>query len=85
MSDTLLPDEYEEFLRDIKGQIQTAQVRAAFAVSRELIAIYWRIGQGLAARQTRQGWGDGALKGFPIAIFTECGPSTRPILMRPNL
>ncbi len=53
---------YEDFLADIKRQIQTAQVRAAFAVSRELIRLYWRIGQGLALRQEQQGWGDGALR-----------------------
>jgi len=49
-------EDYEDFLADIKGQIQTAQVRAAFAVSRELVQLYWRIGQSLAIRQEQQRW-----------------------------
>ena len=53
---------YADFLADIKRRIQTAQVRAAFAVSRELMQLYWQIGEGLAARQAQQGWGEGALR-----------------------
>ncbi len=53
---------YSDFLADIKGRIQTAQVRAALSVSRELIQLYWQIGAGLAARQATHGWGNGALR-----------------------
>ncbi len=53
---------YEEFLREVKERIQTAQVRAAAAVSRELMALYWQIGRGLYEQQARQGWGDGSLR-----------------------
>jgi len=51
------PDGYEEFLREIKDRIQSAQVRAALALSREVILLYWQIGQEIRERQKRHGWG----------------------------
>ena len=56
---------YEEFLREVKERIHIAQVRAAVAVSRELMALYWQIGQGLTERQEQQGWGRGRCGGLP--------------------
>ena len=35
----------------------TAQLRAALAVNRELIELYWRIGRDILARQKDHGWG----------------------------
>jgi hypothetical protein len=34
------PSGYQELLQDLKSRIQNAQVRAAFAVSRELVLLY---------------------------------------------
>jgi predicted nuclease of restriction endonuclease-like (RecB) superfamily len=48
---------YDEFLADLKSRIQTAQVRAALAVNRELVLLYWNIGREILARQAAQGWG----------------------------
>src|SRR5579871_1428665 len=48
---------YEEFLRDVKERIRTAQVRAALAVNRELILLYWQIGRDILSRQQAEGWG----------------------------
>ena len=36
---------YDEFLRDLKSRIQSAQIRAALAVNRELVELYWHIGR----------------------------------------
>lgn len=58
---TLIPTGYDEFLSEIKQRIQSAQVRAALAVSRELTLLYWQIGQGLTTRQENSGWGEGAI------------------------
>jgi len=44
-------------LRDIKVRVRTAQVRAALAVNRELVLLYWSIGRDILARQQKQGWG----------------------------
>src|SRR5580704_18059886 len=54
---SLIPADYEEFLRDLKARIHAAQVRAAVAVNRELIILYWRIGRDILERQDRAGWG----------------------------
>ena len=48
---------YDDFLRDLKDRIRAAQVRAALAVNRELVMLYWRIGRDILARQQQQGWG----------------------------
>jgi predicted nuclease of restriction endonuclease-like (RecB) superfamily len=48
---------YEEFLHKLKAQIQSAQIRAALAVNRELVILYWQIGREILTRQQIQGWG----------------------------
>ena len=51
------PDGYADWLADLKNRIHTAQQRAALAVNRELVLLYWQIGQDILARQSAQGWG----------------------------
>src|SRR5436190_15817941 len=48
---------YDDFLRDLKERIRSAQVRAALAVNRELVLLYWQIGRDILARQQQRGWG----------------------------
>jgi predicted nuclease of restriction endonuclease-like (RecB) superfamily len=48
---------YEEFLHELKAQIQSAQTHAALAVNRELVTLYWQIGREILIRQQVQGWG----------------------------
>jgi hypothetical protein len=59
MTDSLAvpPEGYEAFLLDLKQRIREAQVRAALAVNRELVLLYWGIGRETLARQQQQGWG----------------------------
>ena len=54
---TTTPVGYEEFLRDLRERIREAQVRAALAVNRELVLLYWRIGWDILRQQAAQGWG----------------------------
>ncbi|MHC5740841.1 MAG: hypothetical protein ACYTXT_02850 [Nostoc sp.] len=35
---------YEDFLTEIKTRISSAQLRAAVAVNKELLLLYWQIG-----------------------------------------
>jgi hypothetical protein len=51
------PAGYAELLQELKTRIHAAQVRAAFAVSRELILLYWSIGREILTRFDAQGWG----------------------------
>ncbi|TEA77521.1 PDDEXK nuclease domain-containing protein [Allopusillimonas ginsengisoli] len=51
------PQGYADWLADLKRRIDTAQQRAALAVNRELVGLYWHIGRDILARQAEQGWG----------------------------
>ncbi len=54
---TPTPQTYAALLASIKERIQTAQVRAAVAVNRELVLLYWGIGTEINRRQKAEGWG----------------------------
>jgi len=51
------PEGYTDWLSDLKTRIHTAQQRAALAVNRELVLLYWQIGRDILERQAKQGWG----------------------------
>lgn len=51
------PEGYADWLVDLKSRIHAAQQRAALAVNRELVLLYWQIGRDILARQAQQGWG----------------------------
>jgi predicted nuclease of restriction endonuclease-like (RecB) superfamily len=59
MSDRLFssPPHYDDFLQDLKERIRRAQVKAALAVNREMVLLYWQMGREILARQQQEGWG----------------------------
>ena len=57
MAVDLPPAGYDDFLADLQARIRAAQVRAALAVNRELVLLYWQVGRGILERQEREGWG----------------------------
>ncbi|WP_165223270.1 PDDEXK nuclease domain-containing protein [Aquisphaera insulae] len=52
-----LPEGYDQLLVSLKDRIRAAQLRAAVAVNRELVLLYWGIGRDILTRQEDQGWG----------------------------
>ncbi len=52
-----LTKEYGDFLQSLKTRIQQAQIRAALAVNRELVLLYWQVGREILESQKEQGWG----------------------------
>lgn len=48
---------YDDFLHNLKSRIRTVQTRAALAVNRELVLLYWQIGRDILTRQKDEGWG----------------------------
>ncbi|BAY64446.1 hypothetical protein NIES22_45440 [Calothrix brevissima NIES-22] len=50
-------DDYDNFLRDLKERIQSAQKRVVLSVNQELVLLYWHIGRDILNRQQQQGWG----------------------------
>lgn len=54
---TTPPEGYGDWLKELKNRIHSAQLRASLAVNRELVLLYWQIGQDILTRQAQQGWG----------------------------
>ncbi len=52
-----IPLGYEDFLGELKARVQQAQLRAALAVNRELVLLYWQIGRDILRHQEMEGWG----------------------------
>jgi len=52
-----LPGSYPALLRELKQRIQQSQARASISVNRELVLLYWHIGQDILVRQGREHWG----------------------------
>jgi predicted nuclease of restriction endonuclease-like (RecB) superfamily len=52
-----LPDNYEAFVRGLKERVHTAQIKAALAVNKELVMLYWQLGRDILQRQEQEGWG----------------------------
>ncbi|MGG6270156.1 PDDEXK nuclease domain-containing protein [Leptolyngbya sp. AN03gr2] len=52
-----LPENYDDFLNNLKERIRSAQLRAALAVNQELVMLYWQIGCEVLAKEQTQGWG----------------------------
>jgi len=58
MSDSLAKSgSYLNLLKRLKEEIKAAQIRAALAVNKELVLLYWSIGKEILARQQEEGWG----------------------------
>lgn len=52
-----LPEDYGLLLVEIKKRVHTAQYQALKAVNRELVGLYWDIGEMIVRRQETDGWG----------------------------
>ena len=51
------PDDYTPLLIEVKERIRNAQYQALKAVNKELVGLYWDIGQLIADRQSDNSWG----------------------------
>jgi len=49
--------DYKNFVHDIKIRIQKAQIKAALSVNRELLYLYWDLGQSIVEKQKETIWG----------------------------
>jgi predicted nuclease of restriction endonuclease-like (RecB) superfamily len=62
---------YRDLLANLKSQIRTARVRAALAVNRELVLLYWRVGKEILTRQGQEGWGTRVIERLAIDLRAE--------------
>ena len=70
MSD-LIPNDYIKLLAEIQERIRTAQYVALRAVNKELIALYWDIGQMIVTRQQGETWGKSVVQRFAADLRSE--------------
>jgi predicted nuclease of restriction endonuclease-like (RecB) superfamily len=57
MANALIPADYAAWLASLKEQIRTSRVKASLAVNKELVMLYWRIGNEIVHRAGAQSWG----------------------------
>ncbi len=57
MAKNITQKEYTQILANIKQQISHAQLKATFAVNKELLTLYWNLGKTIVQLQKEQGWG----------------------------
>src|SRR5436190_16607797 len=48
---------YNTFLAQVKAQIRDARIKASQSVNRELISLYWQLGEHIVNNQEKYGWG----------------------------
>ena len=60
--------EYQKFLVQATEQISQARVRAANAVNREAIALYWWLGQHIARHQSENSWGNAFIEKLSLDL-----------------
>jgi predicted nuclease of restriction endonuclease-like (RecB) superfamily len=53
----IIPVGYVQLFDTLKTRIREAQVKAALAVNRELVLLYWNIGRSILQEQEQHGWG----------------------------
>lgn len=58
------PHHYPDWFADWKNRIQSAQIKAALQVNRELLLLYWELGRDIAERQQHATWGEGLIPRF---------------------
>src|ERR1017187_4172741 len=66
-----VPTGYGPLLAELKERVRMAQVKAALAGNRELIALYWDIGRAILRRQQAEGWGAKVVERLAVDLRAE--------------
>ncbi|MDD2915822.1 MAG: PDDEXK nuclease domain-containing protein [Gallionella sp.] len=66
-----LPSGYGDFLQEIKAQIRQRQFQALRAANRELLQLYWWLGENISRRQSEQGWGKSVVENLARDLQAE--------------
>jgi len=80
------PNDYRQWLIDLKKKIRQSQIKAAVKVNTELLLLYWDLGRDITIRQMEAAWGSRFfeqlsedlrkefpdMKGFSVVNLTYC-------------
>jgi predicted nuclease of restriction endonuclease-like (RecB) superfamily len=67
----ITPTGYGDFLVEIKTQIRQRQFQALRTVNRELLNLYWWLGENISRRQIELGWGKSVVETLARDLQTE--------------
>ena len=67
----LTSNDYSSFLAELKSRIGQGQIRALRAVNRELLSLYWDIGEAIFQRQENLGWGKSVVENLARDLQAE--------------
>ncbi|MDR3001198.1 MAG: PDDEXK nuclease domain-containing protein [Fibromonadaceae bacterium] len=62
MTEVVKLSEYRNWLRDLKQQIKTGQIKAALSVNSQMIMLYWDLGRQIVEKQEKTKWGSGFIE-----------------------
>ena len=62
MSELLINTDYNNWLKELKSNIQQRQIKAAIAVNSQLIRLYWELGKEIVQKQETAKWGTGFIE-----------------------
>jgi predicted nuclease of restriction endonuclease-like (RecB) superfamily len=71
MAKQTISKEYKAFLEEIKRKVYDAQYQAMRKVNKELIGLYWHIGQTILTRQSRFRWGKAVVETLAVDLQNE--------------
>jgi predicted nuclease of restriction endonuclease-like (RecB) superfamily len=71
MAKQVISKEYKAFLEEIKRKVYEAQYQAMRKVNKELISLYWYIGQSIVTRQSRFKWGKAVVETLAADLQNE--------------
>jgi len=71
MNENLTSQDYLDFLRQVVAEIKTARVNAVRQVNREMILLYWKIGEMIALKQITHGYGKSVVERLSVDLKTE--------------
>jgi predicted nuclease of restriction endonuclease-like (RecB) superfamily len=62
---------YAQLLQDLKTEISQARIRAHLSVNKEMIRLYWSIGNQILERQKAEGWGTKVIENISKDLRSE--------------
>ena len=62
MNNIIKHSEYRDWLRYLKLQIKTGQIKAALSVNSQMIMLYWDLGRQITEKQEKAQWGSGFIE-----------------------
>lgn len=63
--------DYAAFFKEVKDRVRNAQYEALSSVNKELINLYWDLGNMIAKRQDQHGWGKSVVKNLAKDLQAE--------------